>query len=219
VSAGDGAPPLESPAATRANLVLVLAFAWLWLLPLLQFWGAAWGPFRPHGYPPIDVAPSRLAFLLGLAACFVPVLLPTAYFRPWEGRNAARLYAALGVRAFTRVATNGDLVNRFLRRRSPGHRVVRDVRSALAWAEQARSAERHHLVFLLMGSLSAGYAQSIGWRGWAAVLAASNVVFNVYPILLQRYNRLRIDRACGASARQRADTSAGPPSSRLSTSR
>lgn len=194
MSGSDTAQPLESPAATRANLVLVLAFAWLWLLPLLQFWGAAWGPFRPHGYPPIDVAPSRVGFLLGLAACFVPVLLPTAYFRPWEGRSAARLYEALGVRAFKRFATNGDLVNRFVRRRNPGHRVVRDVRSALAWAEQARSAERHHLIFLTMGLFSASYALSIGWRGWAATLAATNGVFNVYPILLQRYNRLRIAR-------------------------
>ena len=195
MSGGEPAPPpFESADAKRANLVLVLAFAWLWLLPLLFFWGAAWGPFRPHGYPPIDVAPSRVAFLAALAVCFLPVLLPTAYFRPWEGPNAARAYEALGVRTFKRCATNGDLVNRFLRRRNPGHRVVRDVGSALAWAEQARSAERHHLVFLLMGLFSAGFALSIGWRGWAATLAASNVVFNVYPILLQRYNRLRIAR-------------------------
>lgn len=47
-----------------------------------------------------------------------------------------------------------------------------------------------------MGLLSAGYALSLGWHGWAATLVASNVVFNVYPILLQRYNRLRIARTC-----------------------
>jgi hypothetical protein len=194
VSGGEAAPPLESAAATRANLVLVLAFAWLWLLPLLLFWGAAWEPFRPRGRPPAGVAPSGLGFLAALAACFLPVLLPAAWFQPWEGRRAARLYEALGVRLFKRVATNGDIVNRFLRRRNPGHRVVRDARSARAWAEQARGAERNHLVFMLMGSLSAGYALSIGWPGWAAALAATNVVFNVYPILLQRYNRLRLAR-------------------------
>jgi hypothetical protein len=30
-------------------------------------------------------------------------------------------------------------------------------------------------------------------------LAVSNVIFNVYPILLQRYNRGRIARLCGPS--------------------
>jgi hypothetical protein len=190
----DGAGSTDTPAAKRANLIVVLAFAWLWLLPLLLFWGAVWGPMRPHGYPAIDVAPSRLAFLTVLALCFAPALLPAGYFGPWEGWRSARLYEALGVRRFKRFTTNGDLVNRWLRRQNPRHRVVRDAESATAWAVQARSAERHHLVFLLMGLASAGYALSIGWRVWAASLAATNLVFNVYPILLQRYNRLRIAR-------------------------
>ena len=62
-------------------------------------------------------------------------------------------------------------------------------------------AERYHLVFLLIGFFSAVHALRIGWPGWALLLTASNVVFNVYPILLQRYNRLRVARVCPGWAR------------------
>jgi hypothetical protein len=179
----------------------VLAFAWLWLTPLVQFWGAALGPLRPHGYPTGDFAPSLGHFVAGLAACFLPLALPARYYASWEGPRGRRALEALGVRQFKRIATNGDVVNRFGRREDSGYRRVRDTASAGAWAREARGAERNHLVFLLMGLLTAAHAWRIGWLGWAAGLTASNVIFNAYPILLQRYNRIRASRVCPEWAR------------------
>jgi hypothetical protein len=190
VSAGETAPA----AVARANLALVMAFSWLFLTPLCLFWGAVWGPTRPSSYPADEVAPAPLAFCVGLALCFLPCALPTAYYRAVPGQGIERVLTALGVRTFKRFATNGDLVNRWARRRDPYYRVVRDVASATEWARQAREAERNHLVFLSMATLSIAYAAWIGWYGWALGLMGSNVVFNVYPILLQRYNQLRIAR-------------------------
>jgi hypothetical protein len=46
------------------------------------------------------------------------------------------------------------------------------------WAEKAREAERNHLVFLLMGALTAAYAARLGWYGWTIGQLVSNVVFN-----------------------------------------
>jgi hypothetical protein len=192
VSGGEPAPPAV---VARANLALVVTFSWLFLTPLCLFWGAVWGPTRPSSYPPAEVAPAPLAFFAGLALCFVPCALPTAYYR--RGRWTARALERLGVRTFKRFATNGDLVNRWGRRRDPRHRVVRDEASAREWTRQARGAERNHLVFLSMAVLTITYAVWIEWYGWALGLAVSNVVFNVYPILLQRYNRLRISRILG----------------------
>ncbi len=100
----------------------------------------------------------------------------------------------VGVRAFRRFATNGDLINRWARRLDPGYRMVRSRASARAWIGRTRESERNHMVLLLMGVFTAGYAARIGWNGWALGLTASNVVFNLYPILLQRYNRCRIER-------------------------
>ena len=59
------AEPKKNRAVAWRNLALVLAFAWLWLTPVVQFWGAVHGSFRPRGYPPDDLAPSLLWFLAG----------------------------------------------------------------------------------------------------------------------------------------------------------
>ena len=34
----------------------------------------------------------------------------------------------------------------------------------------------------------------IGWYAWAAWTLATNVVGNLYPVMLQRYTRMRLER-------------------------
>jgi hypothetical protein len=71
-----------------------------------------------------------------------------------------------------------------------------------------RSGEVSHLVLLLAGLCTAVYAARIGWYGWAAAIMAGNLVFNAYPVLLQRYNRCRMLAVRGRwdrSARRRTD--------------
>jgi len=189
----------KNPVGERANFALVMAFSLLYLSPVLHFWGAAFGFVRPAGTPPPAMMPTWSWFLAGLAACFLPCLLPAAYFRSWEGEGGIRVWEALGVRRFKRFVTIGDLVNRLARRSDPRYRIVRDAVSARAWGEEAASAELHHLVFLLMSLLTITHAVRLGWFGWAMYLAVSNLIFNVYPILLQRYTRGRIARVCGPS--------------------
>lgn len=180
--------------AERANVAVIAAMCALWITPTLQFWGAAFGPFRPFDYPQRDVAPSLPWFLAGTAICFAPLLFPRAFYRCWEGVRRLPLYESVGVRAFRVLATNGDLINRWARRMDPEYRVVRGRESMRAWLDRTRESERNHLVLLLMGVLTAVYAARIGWYGWAAGLTASNLVFNLYPVLLQRYTRCRIAR-------------------------
>lgn len=45
---------------------------------------------------------------------------------------------------------------------------------------------------LRMGLFTADYAARIGWCRWAVFLTLGNAVFNLYPVLLQRYNRARV---------------------------
>ena len=91
----EGAAP-KNPTVERANFALVMAFAWLWMTPVVQFWGAVHGAFRPKAYPAGDLAPSLNWFLIGLAFCFLPCALrpvplpegdrpkPTARRAPWK---------------------------------------------------------------------------------------------------------------------------------------
>jgi hypothetical protein len=70
---------------------------------------------------------------------------------------------------------------------------------------ETRSAEAGHgIIFLLMLGLTL-YALARGW--WDAVgwLMLFNIIFNAYPVLLQRYNRIRLIRIIErTNRRQRA---------------
>ena len=184
----------KNAAAERGNFAVIAAMCLFCLGPLVRFWGAVFGPLRPFGYPVGDFSPSLAWFAVAIAACFAPLLLPQTFYRCHEGRAGARVYEAVGVRIFKRFATNGDLVNRWARRLDPHYRAVRDRASARDWLGRTREGERNHLVLMMMCAATAVYAARIGWYGWALAITAGNVVFNLYPILLQRYNRCRIER-------------------------
>lgn len=187
-------PKSKNRAMEIGNLAVIAAMCLLWISPTLQFWGAAFGPLRPFSYSQADVAPSPAWFIVGLAVCFTPLALPKAYYGCWEGRRAVRIYEMLSVRVFKRFATNGDIINRWARRSDPLHRIVRDRASAREFAAGTAITEKSHLVLLAMGLFTSAYAVRIGWDRWAIGLTAGNVAFNLYPILLQRYNRHRLAR-------------------------
>lgn len=162
-----------------------------WLGPLLMFWLYVWGPLRPFAYPSGHLMPPP-AFWLVVLACIATWWLPSSWYRIRPFERSGRVYEMLGVHHFRRLVPDGDLANRWTRRRDPSHRVIRGRRSAASFLGRTVESERGHLVLLMLGVVSALFALYIGWRGWAFYLSAGNVVVNLYPILLQRYTRTRI---------------------------
>lgn len=196
-SSGVAVPALPSFGdSSRLNLVPFALISAGWLGPLLEFWALVWGLIRPYAYAGADVAPHAGLFLLTCAVCVAPWWLPGSYYevRRFE---TTRFYEAVGVRAFRALVPNGDLVNRWRRRRERGFRVLTSRESTLAYLPRTVASEKSHLVLLLAGVGSSLYAWHIGWLGWAAWLAVGNVLVNLYPVLLQRYTRARIDRVLG----------------------
>lgn len=165
-----------------------------WLGPLLMFWLYLWGPLRPYAYPDGELLPGAW-FVVVVAACVALWwVLPRAYFEVRAFERSGRIYRVLGVLLFRRFAPDGDLANKWERRANPHFRVIHGRRSAIAFVRRTEQSERGHLVLLALGLVSAAYAWRIGWSGWATYLTVGNVLVNVYPILLQRYTRGRIDR-------------------------
>lgn len=176
----------------RVNILPIGGMA-VWMTSMLQFWGAASGPMKPFYYPQVDTAPGWFSFAIWTAASFVPYLFrPAGYFRTRSFERNRCLYERLGVRVFKRFASNGDYINRWVRQRYPSYRIVGRQQSIEAFLKQSIQGERWHLVLFLLGTFTQIYALRIGWYVWFLVLCAGNVVFNLYPILLQRYNRARV---------------------------
>lgn len=100
-------------------------------------------------------------------------------------------YQRVGIRALRWVVQDGMLVNRFSRNKQ---KVIANAQSARNYLSKIEMQERYHYSCFVFFTLSSVSALSTG-KVWMAFLATvSNIIYNVYPILLQQYNRLRIQK-------------------------
>ncbi len=128
------------------------------------------------------------------------------YFKPKSFEKSGRVYEALGVRRFKKFMFNGDYMNALLRKANPNHKLIKDKSSARSWEMFTRIYESVHVgIGSLMLSRIIDRLADGDYEG-AAINTAINTVINVYPIMLQRYNRARIykvlDRTQKTPARQ-----------------
>ena len=132
------------------------------------------------------------------------------WFRP-KGFESERLYERLGALLLKRyVPTGGDLVMRRLRRDHPERRwVTSSLRSLWQYERRTRLNELIHLIgflgftVLIASKFASG---SLTMLGFTFALAL-NLTFGLWPVVLQRYNRLRLYRAINLRSQTRYATS------------
>lgn len=123
------------------------------------------------------------------------------YFRPraWERAGRGRIYRWLGIRPFKRyLPTSGDLVSR-----ARGVRRVAgfgpDLRESLVRHQRfTRAYEGRHIFGAVLMLALSWLSIALQGKGSWPVLLAANLLINGYPIMLQRYNRVRLQAALAA---------------------
>jgi hypothetical protein len=190
------------------NVIPFASMAGGWLGPLLMFWLYVWGPLRPFNYPSGELLPPLPLLIAGFAVGVAVWWMPASYYRVRTFEQNGRLYEALGVRHFRWFVPDGDAANRWRRRRDPAFRIIRNRFYALAFRRRTELSEKSHLVMMVLGGMSAGFAWAIGWSGWAIYLTVGNVVVNLYPVLLQRYTRARLSALLSRSSRMSSRSTA-----------
>lgn len=126
------------------------------------------------------------------------------WFRP-KRFESERLYEHLGALVIKRyVPTGGDLVMRRLRRHRPGSRwVTLSLQSLCQHERRTRLNELIHLIgfigctVLAASKFASGSLTALG----LTVALALNLILGLWPVALQRYNRLRLYRAIYAHSR------------------
>lgn len=117
---------------------------------------------------------------------------PVAWLRHLQLATSVRIYRQLRVPGISHFTQQGTLVNRLLRRRYPGYRALAGRRAVAKLLSTTYQQERFHwagLVFFLLVSVYVGAA---GQLSWALSLTLLNVGYNLYPIWLQQYLRVRL---------------------------
>ena len=190
--------------AKRLNIVPIALFC-LWLGSTVLFWLQAFGPLRSFDRAFPNEAP--LWWLIGsLLAGYATRFLPPSWYRVRRFEANGRIYERLGVKAIRALVSNGDLINRLVRRRFPGYRVHAFAERIEKVSKDGRTNERSHLISFAGGIVVAVYAWRIGWTDWAAWLTLANLLANFYPVLVQRYTRARLQqiasRPCKATSQR-----------------
>lgn len=105
--------------------------------------------------------------------------------KPFE--QDGRFYEHLGIRLFKRLIRRGPLAIFSLHFRLPKEQSVPALRKL---ESDMCGAETIHVCIFLIMLLFIGYALCRGWLDTAAWLLLFNLLLNVYPVMLQRYNRI-----------------------------
>ena len=122
--------------------------------------------------------------IMGQVLCFS---FRSGYYRIRPFESDGRLYERVGIRFFKRLVRRGPLSVL-----SPTLRFTGEPGSLSELEVETRKAETGHLVILLVMLLMVGYALVKSWLDAAGWLLLFNVLFNGYPIMLQRYNRAKL---------------------------
>jgi len=120
------------------------------------------------------------------------------WFRP-KSFESERLYERLGALLLKRyVPTGGDLVMQRLRRHHLGRRwVTASIQSLRRYERRTRLNESIHLIgFIAFAVLAAKKFASESLTAFGLTVALIlNLLLGLWPVVLQRYNRLRLYRA------------------------
>lgn len=103
-----------------------------------------------------------------------------------------RTYELMGIRVIRWFVQDGMLVNRVHRHWGKNRRVITNRANARQYLSKIAIQERYHYSCFVFFTLSALSAVSTGKIQMALLILMANIIYNVYPILLQQYNRLRI---------------------------
>ena len=110
-----------------------------------------------------------------------------------------KTYERIGVRIVLWFVQNGTFVNRIQRKPASQKGLITNRRSALVYLKTIDMQERYHYCCFVFFTLSAFSALSFAKTEFALFISLSNIIYNVYPILVQQYNRLRINSVISRS--------------------
>jgi cell division protein FtsW (lipid II flippase) len=145
--------------------------------------------FAPIGYFCYLTMPLNWLYAF-LAVSSLAFFLPASFFGAIQLGNTTAIYHKLGLRAIRKYTQDGTLVNRLIRQKDAAYNPVQ-TSSVQSHLKKAAANERFHGAVFIFFLLTTIYALAGCHWGWAAVFTISNLVYNVYPILLQQYNRIR----------------------------
>lgn len=137
------------------------------------------------------ITPKTTFILLGVS--LIPIFFPNSFFDRIQLSRKSHFYRRIGVKYINNFAQSGDLLNKFLRKKYPNFKVVSKANSSIKKQySQTYFFEKFHFSLFLFFTIVTIYAGIRGHFYWVLILTISNLLYNVYPNLLQQYVRVKL---------------------------
>lgn len=134
----------------------------------------------------------ELIILFSIISLF-PVFLFNTFLEKIQIGKTTKIYKDIGVPFINNFTQNGVFVNKLIRKKYPNHKVLPLNRQLFnKHFQQTFLFEKFHLMLFLFFTMTAVYAFSKNYFSWFLVLLITNLIYNMYPILLQQYLRIRM---------------------------
>jgi hypothetical protein len=138
--------------------------------------------------------PDRKLFYWILGLSFFGYILPNAFFDRIQLSNHTTFYKKIGIKIIRKFAQEGDFINKLIRKKYANYKVIPTQKSAHRYYSKTYHFEKFHfhlfLIFLAITIIAIAKKDFL----WALLITFNNIIFNVYPNLLQQYNRIRLSR-------------------------
>ena len=128
-----------------------------------------------------------------LAISMIPLLLPNIFLDKIQISKSTGLYKKMGILFINRFAQNGAIINGLIKKQYPDFKVVAFKRqSAKKLIQQTYIFEKFHFILFVFFCLVTVYAIVKQYYSWAFIITLTNLIFNIYPNLLQQYIRIKL---------------------------
>ena len=128
-----------------------------------------------------------------IAASTLSIFLPNSFFNKIQLSKTVTFYKKLGVERVNRFTQNGEIINVIMRKQFPHLKLVAQKRRVVkSLLKQTYYYERFHFLIFTFFILTTVYAISTHYFGWSFILLVTNLIYNVFPNLLQQYLRVRL---------------------------
>ena len=111
------------------------------------------------------------------------------YYQAKPFERAGQVYERLGIRFFKKLVRRGPLSIFSPTLRFPKEKTISALQDLL---NEMRKAETGHALIFVLMLLFVGYGLLKGWLDAVAWILLFNILINGYPIMLQRYNRIKL---------------------------
>lgn len=134
---------------------------------------------------------NAFAFWTILAISMIPLAFGEAVFNRFQLSNSKQFYRRLGISYFQRFTQKGMLAVKIIGAVDNSHKNFKRI-DISKFKTEILGYEKYHYSCFLFFSLSAFYALYERLYVLLLLIFMSNIIYNVVPILIQQYNKLRI---------------------------